>query len=120
MFDDRSQSFNLVQNIGHDILASQPDGDSAAKTREDLDRVTELWNSLSSCVEERKNKLDSLLPISENFVSMLDDAQKRVGDVDKKLDDDKWVPLATEDDIKKQIDDMKVCVGFELLFAGMC
>ena len=110
MFDDRAQSLNSVQNIGHDILASQPDADSAAKTKEDLDRVTDLWNSLSSCVEERKNKLDSLLPISESFVSKLDDAQRRVSDIDQALDDDKWIPRASEDYIEKQIEDMKVCV----------
>ena len=110
MFEDRAQSFNSVQNIGHEILASQPDGDNATKTKEDLDRVTELWSVLSSSVEERKNKLDSLLPISQSFVAKFDDAEKRLNCIDKTLDDEKWIPLADEDDIRKQVEEMKVCI----------
>ena len=110
MFEDRAQSFNSVQNIGHEILASQPDGDNATKTKEDLDRVTELWNVLSSSVEERKNKLDNLLPISQSFVAKFDDAEKRLGSIDKTLDDEKWIPLADEDDIRRQVEEMQVCI----------
>ena len=110
MFEDRAQSFNSVQNIGHEILASQPEGDNATKTKEDLDRVTELWSVLSSSVEERKNKLDSLLPISQSFVAKFDDAEKRLNCIDKTLDDEKLIPLADEDDIRKQVEEMKVCI----------
>ena len=112
MFDDRAPSFNSVQNIGHDILASQPDGDSAAKTKEDLDKVTELWNVLSNAVEERKSKLDSLLPVSQSFIAKFDEASKRLAEIDKNLDDEKWIPLGTAEDVEKQIDDMKVWVSY--------
>ena len=108
MFDDRTQSLNSVQNMGRDILATQPDGDSAAKTRKDLDRVTELWNLLNSSVEERKNKLDSLLPISQSVIAKFDDARKRLNNIDKTLDNEKWIPLASEDGVRQQIEGMKV------------
>ena len=108
MFNDRAQSFNSVQKIGHDILASQPDKDSAAKTKEDLDRVTELWTSLNSAVGERKQKLDNVLPISQDFVGKFDEASKQLNAINKSLDDERWIPLASEDGIRKQIEDMKV------------
>eukprot|EP00112_Aurelia_sp_Birch-Aquarium-sp1_P005323 Seg1602.4 transcript_id=Seg1602.4/GoldUCD/mRNA.D3Y31 product="Microtubule-actin cross-linking factor 1 isoforms 1/2/3/5" protein_id=Seg1602.4/GoldUCD/D3Y31 len=107
MFDDRGPSFNTVQKIGKELIASQPDEESTAKTKEDLDKVTELWNLLDSEVNDRKDKVEEILPASQKFVENLAAAQKRVEDVDKMIDEEKWIPRSSEEDLKKQINDFE-------------
>ena len=108
MFDDRGPSFNTVQKIGKEIIASQPDEESTAKTKEDLDKVTELWNLLNGEVNNRKDKVEEILPVSQKFVENVADAQKRVEDVDNMIEEETWIPRSSEDDLQKQIDDFEV------------
>ena len=108
MFDDRGPSFNTVQKIGKEIIASQPDEESTAKTKDDLGKVTELWNLLNGEVNNRKEKVEEILPVSQKFIEKVADAQKRVEDVDKMIEEDKWIPRSSEDDLQKQIDVFEV------------
>ena len=108
MFNDRAPSFNSMLKMGKEIIESQPDEEGASKTKEDLDKVTELWNILNNDVQDRKSKLDGLLPVSQEFLAKLDAASKIIGNVNGNLDDKKWQPCATEDDIAKQIQELMV------------
>ena len=110
MFDDRGPSFNTVQKIGKEIIASQPDEESTAKTKEDLGKVTELWNLLNGEVNNRKDKVEEILPVSQKFVENVADAQKRVEDVDKMIEEEKWIPCSSENELQQQIDDFEVIV----------
>eukprot|EP00794_Sanderia_malayensis_P004727 gene4727-5350_t len=105
MFDDRAPSFNSLQKMGQDIVASSPDEDSICDAKRDLEKVTLLWNSLHDEVKERKEKLDHVLPLSKAFCEKLDSANKCIGDVDAKVASDKWVPCGKKELIDKQIED---------------
>ncbi len=108
MFDDRTSSFASVQEIGHEIIDAQPDAESANKTKLDLEKVTELWNSLFTNVVERKNFMDEALPLSLDFNDKLNSANKLINDLEEKVAAEKWTPHGTKVQIQKQIDEFAV------------
>ena len=92
MFADREASVNNLQKTGEELLNTTEDEDKKKEIEKDLEKVKNLWDTLKDKTDDRKEKLDEALPVSEKFNKDMVDVMKALEELDKKVNSDGNVP----------------------------
>ena len=85
MFADREASVNNLQKTGEELLNTTEDEDKKKEIEKDLERVKNLWDTLKDKTDNRKEKLDEALPVSEKFNKDMVDVMKALEELEKKV-----------------------------------
>ena len=92
MFADREASVNNLQKTGEELLNTTEDEDKKKEIEKDLERVKNLWDTLKDKTDNRKEKLDEALPVSEKFNKDMVDVMKALEELDKKVNSEDNAP----------------------------
>ena len=107
MFADREASVNNLQKTGEELLNTTEDEDKKKEIEKDLERVKNLWDTLKDKTDNRKEKLDEALPVSEKFNKDMVDVMKALEELDKKVNSEDNAPSCDPIKIDEQVNDMK-------------
>lgn len=89
-FDNHNRAFEHVMEEGKNFLDNMKPGREKDKLERNLEVLEERWKKLAERLEDRQEKLEEIEPNSEQyynscqgFTVWLDDAEKRLKDMEK-------------------------------------
>ena len=109
MFNDRAPSIKSLQTTGEELLKeSDPADEKSNEIKEDLEKATKLWESLNNYVSFRMDRMDKALKVSVKFNEDVDEATKKLVELQHAINNEEWKPDEEPGKIKDQMQRFEV------------